>query len=223
MNETELDLEKKKIKYSHWYEMFRIVVEKLLLGGAIVLIGIYGNQAIETYKAEASRDQLLLQKRLDAIFDIMAAYGAMHDQFDWHSSNIPQEASDTLFSNEYERRIRTFISKYGRFSALFTTDFLNQMEFYRWIHEGLRENGAGALIAWKKNGKIPDYRAFMEEVRHLFNVDCKLALDTGSYSTANSQKNDFRLLVLPFDTADKVGAAAYFNRNVEKWLEQRKQ
>ena len=65
-----LDEEKEKARFVYRLELRKIIVDKMLFGVILVIFGMITNILIENYRSDLTKDQFLLEERLNAIKNI---------------------------------------------------------------------------------------------------------------------------------------------------------
>src|SRR5712692_7139337 len=128
-----IDAEKEKARYVHRLEVRKLIIDNLFLGLILFALAFVANMAIERYRSESTREAFLLQKRLEAVSAVRAAYAQMFDNFD--SFTLNREGSRPRdYRERYSKSISAFALSQDRWSTLLSPEFNAQLDFHLWAH-----------------------------------------------------------------------------------------
>jgi len=105
-----LEDEKLKVLYEHRLQVWRIVIEKGLLGILLGLAVLAANMLIEDFKSDLSRQRFLLESRLTALQALRESYSLLSNHL-WHLAREDKATS--------EKRL---LPAYGKDLAWISTD-----------------------------------------------------------------------------------------------------
>ena len=77
----DIDLEKEKARYAYKLEMRKLVIDKVLIGIIVAVVGWQINIAFERYKNQLGTERFLLEKRLEAVSAVRNTYSQLHDMY----------------------------------------------------------------------------------------------------------------------------------------------
>ncbi len=197
------NIEIEKIKFSHKLEVRRILLEKLLLGVLIALIGFVANVLFENYRDKLSQDRFLLEKRLDAVQKIRKAYDKMHSTFmEWTIDNNLHLPDD--YKNKYNEILADFTTVANSNTILISKEFTKQINAVLWIYQAFNYTDIA-------NGT--KYRFFAKDINEAFNHACKKELEL---NIPENQKI-FEFKRASWFEAEQSGAPAFMENNYNEW------
>jgi hypothetical protein len=201
--EARIDAEKEKARYVYRLEVRKLIIDKLFLGLILFALAFAANMAIERYRSENTREGFLLQKRLEAVSAVRAAYSEMFDNFD--SFTLTREGSRPRgYHDLYKKSINDFALMQSRWSTLLSSDFNAQLDFHLWIHQAFLDRDVA---------KSAEYRDFMYDLYQHFGFICRreLGVRTGA------REQVFTFEEWSHAEADRKGSEEFLAANVSKW------
>lgn len=200
MNKTE---ENPQLRYEHKLQLQRLILDKLLIGLLILIVGFAANLIIERYRVQSTRERFLLEKKLEAIQKISEAYFSMHNTFD--GLMLRTHLNDGHYKS-MRTQIDDFINVWTHNSVILSSRFTKQMDYVTWIYIAL----AGMELE-----KMRDYRVFFFDVYSRFYSLTKEELGLEQEESSSQ----FGFVEWPVEKADAMGADLYLEANYKKWQE----
>jgi len=210
----DINLEKEKAKYIHKLELRRLIIDKILFGVIIVLIGLAANFILEQYRSKLTKQRFILEKRLEAINSIKEAYEDMHnlwDVFTLTCNKVPP-ALPVNYKEQYEEKINNFLLQSNRWNLLFSKEFGDKLGYYVWIHTAANYMDIKNFCRLKEEVRNK-HRAFIVYLHEQFLSLCQ------AYLGLQGEKGQvqFTLEEWPHEKADRLGAVKFYEVNFEKW------
>ena len=197
-----VDDDKEKARYLYRLELRKLIVDKLFLGLILVVLGYVANITIEEYRAKSARDVFLLQKRLEAVTAVRAAYADMFDNFDSFTllgTPLPKD-----YRKQYKKSIDAFSVSQNRWSTLFPPEFNAQLEFHLWTHQAFLYRGVAESV---------EYREFVYDLDQHFDFICRRELGVA----AGEKEQIFEFDEWPHEKVEKEGNDKFLAANFAKW------
>jgi hypothetical protein len=112
----DLNDEKEKAKFIYGLELRKLVLDKCLFGLIIVLLGVLANVAFERYRSSLNEQRFLLEKRLEAIANIKAAFEEVIDLWDEYTLGEAELPSD--YKIRYKKSVDAFSAQSNKWNVL---------------------------------------------------------------------------------------------------------
>jgi|GEM_PF-3460588 len=208
--------EEAKIRLEHRLGLWRIVVEKVLIGLAIIAAGYWGNSILENLRAQAAEDQFFLKERLQAIENVSEAYGRAHAVFDIYSPSPGKYKDSTWLDSMFLSRIGSYRNEYSPKKALFLDTLNRTFQRYMWLLQGVSHHGVDQAIAWQLDDSLKLYRRFMHDAKIQFYSYCK----AGLYDSLGLVDTRVTMVAADFAEADLLGAERYFDSCFVLWCQE---
>src|SRR5712692_6501593 len=198
-----IDAEKEKARYVHRLEVRKLIIDKLFLGLILFALAFAANMAIERYRSESTREAFLLQKRLEAVSAVRAAYAEMYDNFDSFTV-IRKGERPKDYRERYNESIDAFALSQSRWSTLLSPEFNAQLDFHLWTHLAFLDRDVA---------KSAEHRDFVYDLYQHFGFICRreLGIATGA------KERVFEFEEWSHAEADKKGSEAFLAANLAKW------
>jgi len=201
-----LDEEKALEAYKHRKEVCRLVIDKVILT-AIIGLFIFGSKwLLEDYKSDLTKQQFLLESRLDAIRDLRQIYAVLHDDL-YSIAYGPKENRGQLIG-DYQGHIRDFLAIGNKWGALFPDEFDRSLNYHLQIHIAVAQD----MVEF-----TPNQWAFAIDVSRNFDAITRNALWKALDETSPIPKDVFPLEQWTHEKLQKQGPANYYNSNLQKW------
>jgi hypothetical protein len=195
------DVEQEKTLYAHKLDVRKLVIDKLLIGALLIIVGFAANFTIEQYRARSTKERFLLEKKLEAMQLINQDYFSMHQTF------ISLAQKEDLIQGHYtllNKKLNSFISVWTNNNVISSTHFSKQMEYMTWLYTAL----------FKKDlANMRVYRVFFFDVYATFN---SLVREEMGFPR-NEGDVSFDFVEWAKEQAELKGVDKYLDENFEKW------
>ena len=209
----DINLEKEKAKYIHKLDLRRLIVDKILFGMIIVLIGLIANVIFEQYRSKLIEQRFILEKRLEAINSIKEAYEDMHNLWDiftlMNETTLPKN-----YKEIYKEKINNFLLQSNRWNILFPKEFDDNLTYYAWIHSAIDESDIVNYLIIPKE-LLNRHRTFLVCLRGQFLSLCREYLGLQD----EEDTDQFKLVEWSYEEAVGRGSGEYYALNFERWKE----
>lgn len=203
-----LDEEKLKVMYEHRLQVWRIVIEKGLLGILLGLAVLAANMLIEDFKSDLSRQRFMLESRLTALQDLRESYSLLSNHL-WHLAREDKATSEKRLLPAYGKDVDKFIQLANKWSPLFSASFNKAIEQHVYTHTAVSQG----------NVKVTrEHWHFLSDVFDDFDHVTRAALweeTLGVRSPVEGRR--FELEAWSFDDVNNKGTKAFFDANFDKW------
>jgi len=205
-----LNEEKQKVKYEHSLNVWRIILEKALLGVVIAGIAYVGNLYIEEHKSSLTHQRFMLECRLDGLKAIRSGYSDLSRNMIMLMKNPADEAILKTYQELYYK----FNEVANEWNMLFSEKFVDSVQYHSWFHHAVA-SGSVTLSG--------DHYAFAFDVFNHFDDLTRKAL----WEETLGISKDVSISVFSFveytpEKMKKKGAKQFFEENYNKWLQDSK-
>jgi len=206
----ELQTEKEKAKYVHNLELRRLIVDKLLFGAVVVLIGGIANLLIENYKNDLSKERFIVERQYEATSKIKAAYEEMHSLWAYYTLN-DTKLTDNL-NLQYREKIKQFDDTANLWNIVLPRSFEKNLNYFLWLHGGIEAKGIDSYLSMKPE-ELYKHQIFMGEVKDLFYNLAREAI-----GIIDTDVEVFGVLKeLSYAEAAAVGSIEYYDLCFQEW------
>ncbi|MEM7215117.1 MAG: hypothetical protein AAF423_06195 [Pseudomonadota bacterium] len=194
------DSKKIELLFEHKLQTRRILLEKLLLAGLLIVAAVFGNFLVEKYKSGLVERKFLLEKRLAAIEEI----GGVYSQLTLHFRNATSSSgSSDEQLRKYKEDIENFSHLVGKKGMLFDEKYEERFKNHLWTH----------LAATEMQGEMTkDHYAFGLIIFQDFENLTRELLWSETINSGATGKS-----ALQFDINSGMKATEFFNKNYERW------
>lgn len=199
--------EREKMLFDHRLQLWRIGIEKGVLAALLAAAALFGNRLIEEFKTEAARTHFFSDKRLDAALKIRLALSNVTEPM-FEVTNAICTKTDPELDLE---ALNDGIEKLG--IAINSNNLLFDDQTLQGLQRGYN---VVAGVADRTCAVTCEDREFLQEVSRYMTgllrreIDSKLQADSS-----------FAPVATTLAEIDKMGAPAYFRRNLEAWTAKR--
>lgn len=193
--------EKQQALYIHKLEIRKIVLDKLLVGALVIIVGFAANFAIERYRVQSTKERFLLEKRLEAIQLITNAYMSMQNNFDSSMNKSYISDGDKI---KLRKDVDDFISVWTQNCVILSEHFTLQMDFVTWNYIALASLDLEIM---------KQYKEYFFDVYYKFYALTREELDLPEKSTLVS----FEFLPWSVNKANDLGPQSYLEENFKQW------
>ncbi|MCP4269078.1 MAG: hypothetical protein GY777_26475 [Candidatus Brocadiaceae bacterium] len=213
----DLNDEKEKAKFIYKLELRKLLIDKMLFGAIIVLIGVSANIVLERYRSGLTQERYLIEKKFKAIHNIKASYEELFELFDSYTVDPDKYELPNDHRKKYNQKYDAFVIEANKWNIVLPQEFEDKLNYLTWIHGGIDYKGVEVFrsMDWDARNK---HRAFMSEVRKYFYNLCKETL--GLENKMNEQV--FILEEMSFSEASNIGAEAYYDKNYNNWTQNKR-
>jgi hypothetical protein len=181
--------------------------DTLIFAGALTAMGALAlfpiNCAIESYKLGEARQHFLMEKRLDALVPISAAFSEVTGVFYRYTAE-KQNAPPEHARQEYNQALLKVREVVNRHLIVLGQEFDKQASFYIQVHRSVRDVGVT---------KCAKYRNFISELDNQFNEFCRAILDGGEARKLPR----LTLESIPLEERDRLTPQEYLDRQFNYW------
>jgi len=210
-----LDEEKEKARYIHNLGIKKLIIDKLVFGLVVVILGFIASMFIENYKnklalyIEDHRSQLIsdrffVQKKYEAVTKIWDAHSDMLYNFDRfaykHNDNLPQN-----YAVKYKESIINAMNLNNELQCLMSTGFDKKAHRYIALHLGVHKND---FSNWR------NYGPFLESMSFRFLNELKKEVGLKYDEKSLTFKIDYRSL----EDQNQRSIIEYLDDHHKKWL-----
>lgn len=143
----EFKSEKEKLQFQHRQDLRKLVVDKLLIGIILIVLGFIVNMLLENYKSDSIRDRFLLEKKLEAIQKISNAYMEMNNAFD--SATLAETLSAEDHAN-LDGVVQHYISEWTNWAVILSTSYRKQLDYITWLYLGMASYELTQMRAYRE-------------------------------------------------------------------------
>lgn len=205
----DLNSEKKKAIYLHKLELVRLIIDRLLLGLVLGVIGFGFNLALEDHKKKQIEHQFYLERKLEAVNSIREAYIKAYNTYYWTTISDKDKAKSILFRGEPDTEYYNTILNLGlavnRYNILLSRYFFELSTANTIVLEG---------IYYKEPIKRIEYREFVHHISDVFSNQAQVELGLPSELQENQS---FPFEKFDFEQIHTKGAPYFLDINFEKW------
>jgi len=206
------DFDKEEAKYLHKLELRKIVIDKLLFGVLIALIGLVANIVLENYRSDLAKQKFILEKQFEAIREISDAYDDLYRLWDDFTLNLnSNDLPGDYWAKSLEKE-NIFYEKYNKWTMALPVEFDRHMEQFLWLHSGIRFLWNDRFRAMDDQ-EIFEHKKFLGACRHRFLRICRGIIGIQDKKLAN----EFILEEWSYSKAEPLGAEVYYFANFNKW------
>lgn len=196
-----MDNDQAKALFVHRLELRKLVVDKILLGLVVLVLGFMANLLLERYKSQSIQERFLLEKRLEAVQNVSQAYMGMHNAFDRITLQPALAADDPA---RLEQATQAYIDAWTEWGIILSRTFRLQQDYITWIYLGLQFSD---LETMKR------HRSFLFDLYYAFNALAREELDLQE----EQQGKPFPFVEWSAQQADSLGAQEYLRASLESW------
>jgi hypothetical protein len=210
-----IDFEKEKAKYQHKLELFRLIIDRLLMGIILVGLGFAFNIALEDYKRKQTEQQFYLEKKFEAVNAIRTAYMKVFNAY-YVSTIADKDKSKAFFFRkepniEYFDAIVNFNETMTKYDIVLSERFFELAQANSVILEGMY---------YKEPTQRYEYREFLYHIGEILTDQCRIEL---GLSSELQGKKLFPIEKMKFEEIHSKGSPHFLNINYEKWKLWKKQ
>jgi hypothetical protein len=200
--------EKLKIRYEHKLQVWRIVIEKALLGILLALGALAANVIMENYRSDLSRQRFLLESRLTALQALRESCSPLTNHT-WRLAQDKKGTAEKLSLATYEEDLEKFMHLANMWNLLFSVRFNEAIERHFWTHQAM----ARGLCEVK-----PEHWPFLSDDFENFDHITRQELWEETRRIPCPVRDErFELEPWSFDELNKKGIKAFFDANLDKW------
>lgn len=156
------------MKSEEKFEILKIVIDKLLIGAIIALIGIFGNTWIEHYKDDLTRKRTFYEKKYDMLDKLQAAYKDVTiEVFSCINDTTGHCFEDEMRNKKIFNKLIVFDNKVEKITPYVSKEYAKVLESYVWIY-GARFNTLNNVV---------EYANFLNELEDSFDEYTRCELD----------------------------------------------
>lgn len=202
-----LQEEKERLSYEHRLKLWRIFINKLLLGLLIAAVAYFGNILLEDYKSKLTNQKFLLESRLSALRTIRNSYShlSLHMINLINSSDLP-EKYDLV---PYQKAVSTSMNLANEYCMLFSEEFDKKIRYHMWLHDCIAK------------GYVPismKHYSFACSIFKHFDILTRNALWEETLGVAKSVTNgSFEFEDWDIERMAKEGPKKFFKSNFKRW------
>ena len=126
--------ELEKAKYEHRLEIQRIVIDKVLFGIALLLLGAVINFGVEAYKSDEVEKKFRLEQQYKAAIELQQYAGSMLSNY---SRSIAVQYDHKDFAVAHERLLESYVKSSNSVSFFFGEEFARANQLMVHMHLGL--------------------------------------------------------------------------------------
>lgn len=155
-----------KMAYEHKLAVWRILIEKVLLGAVIALFAFMASRSLESFKSNLTEERFHLEKRLEGVQSLGTSYSRLAD-LAYECGVADDPVSDELLQR-YTSALNEFTRESNQWNVVFDESFETCVSHHVWIHDGI----ATGKVEVKR-----EHWPFMLAVFDNFNVTLRAGLD----------------------------------------------
>lgn len=200
----DLETEKEKALYEHKLAIRRLLLEKILFGTLLALVGIVGNVYYEKYRSELAQERFLLEKRSEAVNAIRDAYGQLQGTFMKLTTPETIKNPPPDCEQAYDKKIQELTDAANKWSVMLSPEFNEKINSFVWIHDGF--HGRGIV-------HCAQYRLFAVNLHTLFESCCRVELGLNK----KLPDDNFHFKEMSWEEASGLTAKKYLNLQYGIW------
>lgn len=182
------------------FELIKIVIDKLLIGVIIVIVGVVGNAWLENYKNELIKKKTFYDKKYDMLNNMQISYKEMTDEVFTYIDNANNTNTTKLaYTNN---SVKNFQKNATKVTPYISRDFSDKLEKYIWLYG----------VDLNKLNDVVQYADFFEFLENAFDEMIKHELDNSYVVTSK-----FEFVNMSYSEAKNIGPTKLFLQNYEKW------
>lgn len=207
-----LEEEKLKVSYEHRLQLWRIVIEKVLLGILLGLVVLAADMLMEQFRSNLSRERFLLESRLTALQALRQSYSSLSTHM-WYVAHEKKELSEKRLL-AHGKNLDDFMHVANKWSLLFSERFTKGIDQHIWLHQA---------VAQRYSILTPDHWSFVSDVFDDFDHITRAALWEETLGVRPPPEGRrFEMEAWSSNDMNTKGPKAFFERNFEKWKQQNK-
>jgi hypothetical protein len=197
-----------KAEFEHKLKVRQIILDKMLWGVVVIILGITANIVLERYKANLTNEKFFIEKKFDAVLNIQDAFSELLGKFERFTLTDERFGLPKDYSQIYADSLSNFVIKLNKSHLLLSEDFKQCAQYFIFIFSGFNQ---------KDISKCRNYREFAYDVSGWFNE--ALLRELGFKSTF--EKGDYQFKGLEFKLTHRVdreiGTAKFLDDEFDKW------
>lgn len=203
-NNTEIEL----VRLKHKLDLKRIIFEKLLLGGIVLIFWIAANMLLEDYKSSAISEQFFIEKQYATAAEFRIILSSISLNLvkltEFPCTLAPDLKAD---KDSLQQSINLAFKHVKSSSLLFTRDYLEEVNLILNIFSGTIDNGAKISC---------EHRYFFMEL-----IDYITYLSAKAVGLNDENWEQYKPIHITQKNLDRVGTVSYLNQNFEKWKDEK--
>lgn len=177
----------------------------MLIGALLVVAGLIANMVLEKYKADRGQSQFFLDKRLGAATEVRRAMTdvttALFKVSEAPCTLMPADMAELQILRDANAKLAGVLNSN---SLLFDEVYLSESNRALNIFAGVAANPSAVTC---------DARAFLADVARYMTHQTKRQIAPDAHAAWNR----FIPLTLSSEEMDRIGADAYFTKNLQAW------
>jgi len=201
--------EDRKLLLDHRLQVRRLLLDRVLIGLLLVILGFVSSFLLEKYKAQSTQSQFFLEKRLGAATDIRAKLSKVTGAY-FAASTAPCQGRPISPKEVQALRavLAQLIEALNSSAILLATDYSNSANLVVNVFVGIAADPMAVPCESRQFvSELADY------LTHLTRQQLGLA-DQPAWK-------GFVPVAMSIEEMDQIGAAEYFRRNLQAWRERR--
>ncbi len=201
--------EDRKLLLDHRLRVRRLLLDRLLIGLLLVILGFVSSHLLENYKTQSTQSRFFLEKRLGAASDIRAKLGTVTGAY-FAASAAPCQGRPINPKEVLALRaaLAQFVEALNASALLLSTDYSNSANRVAKVFAG---------VAAEPMAVPCDSREFVSELADFLTHLTRQQLGLADRITWKG----FVPVAMSIEEMNQIGAAEYFRRNLQAWSERR--
>jgi hypothetical protein len=188
------------------FEIFKIILDKLLIGVIIVIVGIVGNTWLEHYKNDLLQKRTFYEKKYEMIGKLQVAYKDLTNEV-FECINKPGTGcfNDRIKKEKIRSALIAFDNEFEQITPFISEQYVRILEKYVWLY------GASFDDLDKSDGMLK-YADFLNDLETGFDryARCELNNDFSKCEKCFFQEKSYSEVKI-------MTVTEYFKRNCEIW------